>query len=539
MELQFWAATDPGRVRELNEDSYLVDRRLRLFIVCDGMGGHAAGEVASAVCARTVRQVVSDHRDVLDQYDQDPDNPRRRRAICNLLEMAVQEACARIYDAAQADEERQGMGTTCVALIVRGARGFVAHVGDSRLYLHRQGRAVQVTEDHSLFNELIRQGRARADEPFPHKNAVTRAVGVKRFVEVDTFDMTVLPDDRLLLCSDGLCEYFEEEAQVEEILGGQIASVADRSIEFALASGGKDNITAVVVEAYGEAEAGAEQVAEVQAALDKVRLFDALNFHERLEVAATLVRLRELPRDTVIMSEGERGPGLFAVVRGSVAATRRGQTLAICEPGDFFGLLSLFDQPETAGYEVLAPSEVIEIQRAAFLDFVRHRPDIGVKLYRGLVGRWVDERQRMPVELQLNPALWQSVVLEDPGDQTPASGTHVDASIPPERPTLPSIPQGLSEGTEPPPVPGARRGAEDNGAPPPVPGGGEGRSAEAASPPKPPEPPSDATRPIDRQRVKRVRNGGAGGAIVGESQTEDVASAKVIKKQRPKSDDEK
>ena len=203
--IHFWAATDVGRVRDHNEDNFLVDKALNLFVVADGMGGHAAGEVASAVAVQTLRDVVSRNKDLIDAY-REGSQIASSRDITSLLEHAVQKACAEIYTKAQDDPEKRGMGTTLSALLVINNRGFIAHVGDSRIYLLRGGRVVQLTEDHSLVNELIKRGKlteAQA-ETSPYKNAVTRAVGVYESVEVDTIDFDVLPGDQFLLASDGL-----------------------------------------------------------------------------------------------------------------------------------------------------------------------------------------------------------------------------------------------------------------------------------------------------------------------------------------------
>src|SRR2546428_6662180 len=141
MEVQFFAATDVGRQREHNEDNYLVDPKLRLFVVADGMGGHAAGEVASQISVHEVCRAVRENGDLIQKYHagQVADVGEARQEILALLEHAVQHACASIYRTGQADPSKRGMGTTTPALLLVGDRGFIAHVGDSRIYLLRQG----------------------------------------------------------------------------------------------------------------------------------------------------------------------------------------------------------------------------------------------------------------------------------------------------------------------------------------------------------------------------------------------------------------
>ena len=140
--IHFWAATDVGRVRDHNEDNFLVDKNLNLFVVADGMGGHAAGEVASAIAVNTMRDVVSENKDLIEAY-KEGSQIASAADVSNLLEHAVQKSCAEIYQKAQKEQEKRGMGTTLSALLVIKNRGFVAHVGDSRIYLLRAGRVVQ------------------------------------------------------------------------------------------------------------------------------------------------------------------------------------------------------------------------------------------------------------------------------------------------------------------------------------------------------------------------------------------------------------
>src|SRR5690349_4905610 len=199
MELKYWAATDVGKERDHNEDNFLIDKKLNLFVVADGMGGHAAGEVASNLAVHEVRDAVQANADIVERFDQG-DSTVQRHELLAVLEHAVQSACASVYRRAQADAEKRGMGTTCSVLLMAGNRAFIAHVGDTRIYLSRQAGIHQLTEDHSLVNELVKRGKFKREEvdstPYAkYKNAVTRAVGVYESVEVDTFDLDVLPGD--------------------------------------------------------------------------------------------------------------------------------------------------------------------------------------------------------------------------------------------------------------------------------------------------------------------------------------------------------
>src|SRR6185437_11726418 len=245
--IRFSASTDVGKLRDHNEDNFLVDRKLCLFVVADGMGGHAAGEVASALAVRIIHEELKKERETIEAAGAES---RGSRTILSLLEQAVQRACAKIHEEARADAAKRGMGTTLSALLIAGSHGFIAHVGDSRIYLLRDGRIQQVTEDHTVFNELIKRGKLTREqiEKVAQKNAITRAVGVYERVEVDTLTIEVLPGDQFLLASDGLHGYIAHTAELEPYFEEADPKVAtDGLVELANRKGGKDNITAVLV----------------------------------------------------------------------------------------------------------------------------------------------------------------------------------------------------------------------------------------------------------------------------------------------------
>src|SRR5688572_20930485 len=252
-ELQFAALTDIGRQRNHNEDNYLVDKKLSLFVVCDGMGGHAAGEVASAIAVRTLHDEVKREWDMVQDYLAGKSGGAKvnQRDILNMLEFAVNRASSKIHAEAIKDTSKRGMGTTLVAVLVIGNQAFIVYVGDSRVYLLRDGVLEQVTEDHTVYNELIKRKKLPREqvEQLAQKHAITRAVGVYEHVEPDTLIVDLLQGDRFLLCSDGLSGYFEEEP---EELGKFLAKpdadvVVKELIGWANQHGGKDNITSVIV----------------------------------------------------------------------------------------------------------------------------------------------------------------------------------------------------------------------------------------------------------------------------------------------------
>lgn len=244
LTIRSFARTDVGRHRGSNEDSFFRDDQLRLYIVADGMGGHAAGEVASTEAVDTVHGMV---KRGLAQAGEDLDQSR----ACRLLEGAIQAATYMLYAIAEHDRDKSGMGTTISAAVVVGNSLVIGQVGDSRIYQIRGDHAAQITEDHTLIAWQIKQGIISADEArmSPHRNVITRAVGNRDYVEVDTQAVLINRGDRFLLCSDGLHGYLDlDEVAAISSLGGETA--VDRFIDVANSRGGRDNITAVLVEIY-------------------------------------------------------------------------------------------------------------------------------------------------------------------------------------------------------------------------------------------------------------------------------------------------
>ena len=220
MKRSAFGVSDIGRRRLSNEDAFLVDDALGLYVVADGMGGHDAGEVASGEAVDTLHGMVQ-ARAKTRCAAVDRLGGRRRadrelvaamRKTQRLVESAVQAATYMVFGIGEANPERKGMGTTLSVLLLRGEYAVTAQVGDSRIYLVRDGRAEQLTEDHTLVAWQLKQGLITAEEArhSRQKNVITRAVGNREYVQVDTRSFPVRAGDRFLLCSDGLHGYLDE-----------------------------------------------------------------------------------------------------------------------------------------------------------------------------------------------------------------------------------------------------------------------------------------------------------------------------------------
>src|SRR6185295_15031546 len=205
---------------------------------------------------RTIHEEIKRERDLLTDFTAGSRGASRvtNKDILALMEHAVHRACARIHEEAQADTAKRGMGTTLSALLILGTRAFIAHVGDSRIYLSRGGGVQQVTEDHTVFNELIKRGKLSKEqiEKVGHKNAITRAVGVYERVDVDTLMLEVLPGDAFLLATDGLTGYLEQTEELASFFAADGDAAAKGLVDLAKERGGKDNITVVIVNLGGD-----------------------------------------------------------------------------------------------------------------------------------------------------------------------------------------------------------------------------------------------------------------------------------------------
>jgi protein phosphatase len=249
-----WARTDLGLRRELNEDSYLADSNINLFIVADGMGGHAGGNIASKMSVDTVRKKIRATRKSGDLFGEDAigiESP----AVLKLLEDSIKAASAKIFDRSNRQPELAGMGTTVTLALAYDHRVYVAHVGDSRLYRLREGKFEQLTEDHSLVNEQVKAGFITSEEALHSRfrNIITRSVGFESEVTVDTLSLPMQPDDIYLICSDGLTGMIEDEEILKIIKKTRLSQAPARLVDLANQAGGEDNVTVVVLR-YGDGE---------------------------------------------------------------------------------------------------------------------------------------------------------------------------------------------------------------------------------------------------------------------------------------------
>jgi len=239
--MRFYSITETGRVRSKNQDYlFTTDQKIgplsNLFLVADGMGGHNAGEYASEYAVRAVVEAIR--------------NSTIQEPIA-ALEQAITSANQRVYDEAQADPEKKGMGTTMVAATFLDGHLYIANVGDSRLYVATNQDLRQITRDHSLVEELVREGNLPESEAkvHPRKNMITRAVGAEEKVRTDFFDVEIRKGDQILLCTDGLTNMVPNEYMADIVFTTEsIEEKAKKLVNMAEENGGRDNITVILIE---------------------------------------------------------------------------------------------------------------------------------------------------------------------------------------------------------------------------------------------------------------------------------------------------
>ncbi|MBJ6762749.1 Stp1/IreP family PP2C-type Ser/Thr phosphatase [Myxococcaceae bacterium JPH2] len=377
--------TDVGRKRQHNEDAMLVDVPLGLYMVADGMGGHAAGEVASARATEVVKQHVSANRHLLKDLASNP-TADSRSAAAALVEVAVQRACADIYRTAMTDSTKRGMGTTFVCLAVGGNKGVIGHVGDSRVYLVRHGQCHRLTEDHTLVAAQLKAGTITKEQAATsqYRNVITRAVGIQESVQVDTLIVDLMPGDVFILCSDGLHGYIEDEEILPLVAGLPPVDLPRRLIDMANERGGKDNITAVVVKVAGDsATLASEETSEAQSrmeALRKIPLFRHLTYKEQTAVLS-IATTRTYPAGREIVVEGQPGEELFVVIRGRVAIEKNGVEIAELRAGGHFGEMGLIDNaPRSATVRATEPTRTMVIARSDLMGLMKRESILAVKM---------------------------------------------------------------------------------------------------------------------------------------------------------------
>jgi serine/threonine protein phosphatase PrpC len=454
MRIWGFGGTDVGRARDHNEDAFLVDDEMGLYIVCDGVGGHNAGEVASAMAIQQVGREARTLTEPISAFS-NGDHAGRRRILTSLPKI-LDHASHTIYRRAQMDPNCFGMATTAVVFLAAPAAesAFVAHAGDSRLYLLRNERFAQITEDHTLVRRLVKEGRLSPEEALDHpqRNVIIRSVGVSPGVDCETLFIDLRHNDCFILCSDGLTDMVDDD---------EIAALADRYegndlvdalIQRANVNGGHDNITTLVLEVEQEepthstgtapppphVPASAGPVDDLEAAtvlapredlasgaphrpaaskgpgpddtgvfdllgrvefLHDIFLFAGLDDQELVKINRTLYEEHFNDGDFIVR-KGDKGGAVYIVAHGTARVEKEGVALVRIPPGGYFGELALI-AADVRSADVVAEGKTtcFAIGREELLDLTREDPALGNRFFWAFLENLGDRVKKLSSEL--------------------------------------------------------------------------------------------------------------------------------------------
>ena len=392
MDFKARVLTDVGQKRDHNEDYALYDKELNLMVVCDGMGGHAAGEVASEMAAQEIKRTIAENQDLFKLFEKDSGLSNKNRVI-QTLKKAVKNANEKIWNHARQDESKKGMGTTAVVSLILEDHIFIAHVGDSRAYLFRNGEVHQITEDHSFVNELLNNGIISAEQAktHPQRNVITRAIGIAQVVEADVISMEVMDGDSYLICSDGLTGYMNKKGIKAYHERFNFQELCENLIAFANRQGGKDNITvgSILIGQEGGPPIHPEAVTVDKkiAIIKKVPLFKAFNFKE-IQRLLEVSEIRKFKTGETVIHEGMIGDEMYIILKGEANVSNKGNELAVLCSGDYFGEMSLIDKnPRNATITIGSDVQAIEIKRGNLFPLIKKESRIGLKLFWAFLQR--------------------------------------------------------------------------------------------------------------------------------------------------------
>jgi len=385
MHHQSFGVTDPGRICTQNQDTIFLDDDIGLYILCDGCGGHAAGEVASSMTRDITGEVIRREYHVLADYAADPTRAKRGKAL-ELISSAIDTASEHIYEAARTDLSKGGMGSTIVLLAVVGDRAIVAHAGDSRGYLLREGQMHQLTEDHNMADQYVRMGLITSQDSRTSRYAtmITRAVGFHPRARVDTLHFELAGGDALLLCSDGLTRYLSE-GELADLCGeGFSSETPARMIGAANDRGGEDNVSVIVVNIPPDVSSADRDVSRGLRILQQLSLFRHLSFKELLRIM-DLADVETYHAGQRIVAEGDPSDQVFISISGSVRIVKGGQALADLPEGALLGELGLIDHgPRSADIVATEPVRLMTISRRDFFCLLKQDGIMATKVLWGL-----------------------------------------------------------------------------------------------------------------------------------------------------------
>lgn len=394
MKFLSMSVTDKGLIRKNNEDHFLELPELGLFAIADGMGGELCGEIASETAVNALSDFVTENRAVIDAFQMNS-SAENKTQVLDMLADALRNANAKVFKEAGKRDIDGKMGTTLTALLVIDNTGFMVHAGDSRLYMIRHSEVTQLSTDHTLINDYKKQfGDYSGVFDAKFSGILTKAVGIQEYVEPEKLTFAILPEDKYLLCSDGLyngleCDTpdfgdifdtpFEDPQKEKERLKEAMRSLTDVVYK----NGAPDNVSMILVSAFTTDEEEVTGTREFIKKFDKIRaieLFRDLEYRELLSVMAQ-VEIRTYNKYDVISKMSASDRELFIILDGKVSALKGSKLLKTFRSGDHLGDVA-FLSGEIPSYNLLLDktSSFLVIKKSAFDKIVAEEPIIGVKL---------------------------------------------------------------------------------------------------------------------------------------------------------------
>lgn len=386
MKVNAWSRTDLGNVRENNEDAHLVAVEHGVFVMADGVGGSTGGEIASNRLVEHIESVAAELAEVSASGNSLFDRDHRDRVFKRLLD-EVQRANKIIYEEGKAVDTVKPPATTCDVILLSEQAAFIAHVGDSRVYLLRGSEIFRITEDHTFAEQLRQEQIDNADVLERYKNVLTRSIGGRPSVDVDALFIDLQPGDHLLMCTDGVTDYLSGAELLDFARAELGPGLLDTLVDTAKARGGKDNITALLVriESVPDTirEAASFDTLKQVDILGNIGMFKGLGVRDLLKIMRIVFEISLL--DGTVLEDGDE-PCFYIVAEGAVQLTLDDTLLSTVEKGQHFGEHALMsDEPQPTTARAVGSTLLLAVPAKRFRTIVTEDPVVGNTLLWNLL----------------------------------------------------------------------------------------------------------------------------------------------------------
>jgi serine/threonine protein phosphatase PrpC len=399
VQIQSAGLSDTGKVRKRNEDSFKVDEEIGLFMVCDGMGGHNAGDVASQTACKIIHSHLEKNQDKLQEIASLKSRSKMRTQSIALIYDAIAAANTKVHKLSESQEDKGKMGSTVALVLIIGQRAIIAHAGDSRIHLVRGGQIHQLTADHSSVDVQLKRGAITATQALQlaGRSPVTRSIGTKPAVKPEYIFMDLVGGDRFVICSDGLTNHISANrilSQSKKMTGEKLV---DMLVRMANHRGGEDNVTVVDVLVGPINSKSDDRITQELELLKSTDLFKHFHYVERLKILGNS-SIRSFEAEDEILVEGKPNVHFWVVLNGSAQMFNEGEMIAVLEKGDFFGDISVIDGKSSwMDVTTMSKMHVLAIERAFFLTLLNEEPHLSSRLLsrmnRVLIQRLRDEEE--------------------------------------------------------------------------------------------------------------------------------------------------